>query len=207
MMWKVVQRKCVERYCELTNKTTQQLYKVTTACLDYHQNKEEELGSVGELSKVCSQIVLKCLCLARIGRPDIAWSMNKLARAVTKWTRPCNKHAWLVWFLIYITQVNLSNIVMWEIPHNNADCDCFRTLILQEILRTQNGPQKECCAYWEITRLFPQVGFARSKLQFHTVRRNLKLFLLMQVYALMEFPLLIFGIWLLKCYILLSNQP
>ena len=45
----------------------------------------------GELSKVCSRSVLKCLCLARIGRPDIAWSVNKLARAITKWTRPCDK--------------------------------------------------------------------------------------------------------------------
>ena len=43
-------RKCVERYCELANKTTQQLYKVTTPCLDDHQSKEEELGSDGELS-------------------------------------------------------------------------------------------------------------------------------------------------------------
>ena len=35
-----------------------------------HHIKEEELKSVGELSKVSSQIVLKCLYLARIGRPD-----------------------------------------------------------------------------------------------------------------------------------------
>ena len=54
-------KKCVERYCELANKTTQQLYKVSTPCIDDHHFKEEELKSVGELSKVCSQIVLKCL--------------------------------------------------------------------------------------------------------------------------------------------------
>ena len=47
-------KKCVERYCELVNKTTEQLYKVTTPCLDDHQFKEEELGSVGELSKACN---------------------------------------------------------------------------------------------------------------------------------------------------------
>ena len=64
-------KKCVERYCELAVKTTQQLHKVATPCLDDHQKKEEEMGSVGELSTVCSQIVLKCLYLARIGRPDI----------------------------------------------------------------------------------------------------------------------------------------
>ena len=84
-------KKCVERYCELANKTTQQLYKVYTPCIDDHHFKEEELKSEGELSKVCSQIVLKCLCLARIGRPDIPWSVNKLARAVTKWTKACDK--------------------------------------------------------------------------------------------------------------------
>ena len=71
-------KKCVERYCELANKTTQQLYKVSTACLDDHHFKEEELKSVGELSQVCSQIVLTCLHLARIGRPDILWTVNKL---------------------------------------------------------------------------------------------------------------------------------
>ena len=47
--------------------------------------------SVAELSKVCSQIVLTCLFLARIGRPDTLWSVNKLARAITKWTKACDK--------------------------------------------------------------------------------------------------------------------
>ena len=84
-------KKCVERYCELANKTTQQLYKVSTPCIDDHHFKEEETKSVGELSTTCSQIVLKCLYLARIGRPDILWSVNKLARSITKWTKACDK--------------------------------------------------------------------------------------------------------------------
>ena len=63
-------KKCVERYCELPNKKTQQLYKVSTPCIDDHHFKEEEMKSVGELSQVCSQIVLKCLYLARSGRPE-----------------------------------------------------------------------------------------------------------------------------------------
>ena len=49
------------------------------------------MKSVGELSHVCSQIVLKCLYLARIGRPDILWSVNKLARSITRWTKACDK--------------------------------------------------------------------------------------------------------------------
>ena len=39
------------------------------------------------VTSTCSQIVLKCLYLASIGRPDILWSVNKLARAITKWTK------------------------------------------------------------------------------------------------------------------------
>ena len=41
----------MERYCELANKTTQQLYKVSTPCIDDHHFKEEEIKSVGEIVK------------------------------------------------------------------------------------------------------------------------------------------------------------
>ena len=48
-------KKCVERYCELANKSTQQLYRVSTPCMDdHHFKEEEEMTSVGELSQVCS---------------------------------------------------------------------------------------------------------------------------------------------------------
>ena len=44
-------KKYVERYCELANKTTQQLYKVSTPCLDDHQLKEEENEIRGRIVK------------------------------------------------------------------------------------------------------------------------------------------------------------
>ena len=88
---KNVLKKCVEVYGELANKKTEQPCKVSSPCLDGHHFKKEELESVGELSKVCSQLVLKCLYLARIGRPDILWSVNQLARSVTKCTKSCDK--------------------------------------------------------------------------------------------------------------------
>ena len=47
-------KKCVERYCELAIKK-EQLYKVATPCMDDHQFREEENGSVGEMSAVCTQ--------------------------------------------------------------------------------------------------------------------------------------------------------
>ena len=79
-----------EGHAKKANKT-QQLHKVAASRIDDHQFKEEEIGSVGELSKVCSHIVLKCLYLARIGRLDIFWCVNKLAHAITKWTDACDK--------------------------------------------------------------------------------------------------------------------
>ena len=84
-------RKCEERYCELANKKTEQLFKVSSPCLDDHKIKKEELENKCDLSEVCPHIVLKCFYLARIGRPDILWSVNKLARSVTKWTQACDR--------------------------------------------------------------------------------------------------------------------
>ena len=54
-------KKCVERFCELANKTTQQLYKVSTPCIDDHHFKEEELKSVERIVKsmlsICSEML------------------------------------------------------------------------------------------------------------------------------------------------------
>ena len=96
-------RKCVERYCELANKKMEQLYKVSSPCLDDHQIKKEELENKGELSEVCAHNVLKCLYLARIGRPDILWSVNKLARSVTKWTQACDRRLARLFSYIHYT--------------------------------------------------------------------------------------------------------
>ena len=68
-------KKCVERYCG--------------------RPSVQKKGGIGIRLRSCQKfahtIVLKCLYLARIGRPDILWSVNKLARAVTKWTQACDK--------------------------------------------------------------------------------------------------------------------
>ena len=78
--------------------------KFSSPCLDDRRSKKEELESVGELSEVCSQMVSKCLYKARIGRPDILWSVNKLARSVTKWTHACDRR--LARLISYIHHAN-----------------------------------------------------------------------------------------------------
>ena len=169
-------KKCVERYCELANKTTQQLYKVSTPCIDDHHFKEEELKSVGELPKLCSPIVRKCLYLAR---PDILWSVNKLARSITKWTKACGKRLSRLISYIHHTCEYKQYCQVETLP-NNADWDCFKTPILQEILRTQKLHQVEHYAFLEPIHLFQSVGCVKNKLQFRTVQQNQKSFPWMQ---------------------------
>ena len=107
-------KKCVERYCELANKTTQQLYKVSTPCLDDHQFIEEENESVGELSAVrsnCAEMFFGTLWKTRHSK-------------VTKQTCTSSHKMTLGSFDFFNTRLKLSNIVTWETLPNNADLDC-----------------------------------------------------------------------------------
>ena len=44
--------------------------------------------------------------------------------------------------------MNINSIAMWETLPNNADWDCFKTPILQEIWRIQNLLRVEHCAFF-----------------------------------------------------------
>ena len=62
-----------------------------TLCLDDHVLAESDEAIPGELAPAAAMPVLKALYLARVGRPDILWTGNDLARKATKWTRACDK--------------------------------------------------------------------------------------------------------------------
>ena len=82
--WKDILKSALRDIVNWQNKKeTKTLLKVSTPCLDDRNFKKEEFGTVGELSDVCSQIVLNCLYVARISGPDILWSVKHLARTVT----------------------------------------------------------------------------------------------------------------------------
>ena len=91
MTWQGMPRNAWRYVANWQTKSQEQFFKVSRLCLEDRHVKEEELESVGELSEVCSHIVLKCLYLARTGGPDISWSVYKLARSVTKWTQACDR--------------------------------------------------------------------------------------------------------------------
>ena len=136
----------------------------------------------------------KCLNLARTGGPDILWSENKLARAVTKWTRACDKRlARLI--STFITQMTTDHVVMWVTRLNIVDGVYFKTQTLLETLKIQNQQNEESCVFSEVEHLFPKVGCARSKRQCLTVPQNRKLFLWMLVSEWTDLLPLICEMW------------
>ena len=105
---------------------------------------------VRELSQVCSQIVLTCLNLARIGRPDMLWSVNKISRPITKWTKTCDKR---------------QNRLIAYIHHNRQYChvgntskQCrlglFRDSEFAGDLEDSKSTSGEHCAFSEVIHLF-----------------------------------------------------
>ena len=80
--------------------------------------------------KVCSQIVLKCKYLARIGRPDILWSVNKTCTIDYEMDQSLCKRLNRLISNIHHT-CEYRHVVMWVILQDNADWDCFKTPILR----------------------------------------------------------------------------
>ena len=155
-------KKCVEWYCELANKTNQQLYKVSTPCIDDHHFKEEELKSVGEIVKKCALKLFKNACIWHVLEDPIFYcpwiNLHDLLLNGPK-------HVTIDYLVRspFHPAVNTNNIVMWETLQSSADWDCFKT------------------QFSEATRSFQSAGCVRNKLQFRTAQQNQKSFPWMQV--------------------------
>ena len=118
----------------------------------YGRSCEEMCGAILWVGKQDDSTTLQSICSVHRWPPlqrrrnEICW------RIVTIMISNCFKmfipklvtNAWIDWYLTFITHVNTNNIVMWETLQNNADWDCFKTPILQEILRIQNLRQVSC---------------------------------------------------------------
>ena len=59
--------------------------------------------------------------------------------------------------------MNINSIATCETLQNNAGWDCFKTPILQEILRIQNLHQVEHCAFLEVIHTFIPISWMCKK--------------------------------------------
>ena len=112
--------------------TKSQLHVLTTV------NSKKRNRICWKIVKICAQIVLKCLYLARIGRSDILCSVNKLARTITKCTRACDKR--LARLISYVRHTSkFKQCCQVGNTDNNVGWDCFRTLTLRETSESTSG--------------------------------------------------------------------
>ena len=75
------------------------------------------------------------LYLARIGRPDILWSVNKFASQ----NGPEDVRNARIDDFVHSSYMRIQTVLLlWVRVQNNADWDCFKSLILREILKIQN---------------------------------------------------------------------
>ena len=133
--------------------------------------KKEELESVGELWEVSTQIVLKCLYLAQIGKPDILWSVNKLALSVTNWTQASDRR-----LARLISDIHHTRDYRQYCHVGNAAQHCRLGWFQDSAFRWWPWGLEinigEIFVYVEVVHLFQLVGCARSKHQYLPVPQN-----------------------------------
>ena len=109
---------------------------------------------------------LEMLVLARIGGPDILWSVNKLARSVTKWTGACDRR--LARLISYIHHTSDYR----QYCHVGNTAQHCRLGLFQDsdfagdLEDSKNQPRGESCVFLEVEHLSPLVGCARNKRQY-----------------------------------------
>ena len=88
--WKVMQRNV---WIDIANLRIRRLNSYTKS--QHHSWMSIKIKKKKNQWENCLQyahkLFLKCLHLAQIERPDIVWSVNKVARADTKWTKSCDE--------------------------------------------------------------------------------------------------------------------
>ena len=133
---------CVARYLELSGLKQTDLKKVSTPCIDDHLLKPEDFETKGELAAVAARIVLKILYVARICRTDLLWSVNTLAREVTKWNVACDKRLYRLICYIHSTKDYVQTSFVGDSPSQcsiSMFCDASFAGDLKDSKSTSGG--------------------------------------------------------------------
>ena len=147
-------KKCVERCCELANKTTHATLQTILlhASMTIISKKKN-----WNLWDTCQMYHLKLfwnVCTWHVLEDLIFYGQwTNLHDRLQNGPKPVT-NTWIDWYLTFITHVNANSIVMWVILLNNAGCGCFKTPILREILKIRNLLRVEHYAFSEAIRLF-----------------------------------------------------
>ena len=147
-------KKCVERYCMLANKTTQQTLQ---SIYSMHWWPSFQRRRIEISRRIVKSIISNCSEMLVLGTYWKTWysmvseqtctidyKMDQgLWQTIKSFDILHPSHIWMI-----------NSIVTWVILPSNADLDCFETPILQEILRIQSLLRVEHCAFLEVIHLF-----------------------------------------------------
>ena len=177
-------QKCVDRYCEPANKKTEQLYKVSRPCM----------LTIPRKRNYDHKIVLKCWYVATIGRPDILWSVNNLARSVTKWTGACDRR--LARLIAYIHRTSdYRQYCHVGITAQHCRSGLFQDSDIAGDLEHSKSNSRESYVSSVVEHSFFLDRCVRNKRHDLTVRLNQKSFRWMLDCEWMNYMLSIYGMW------------
>ena len=111
-------------YCEITGMRQEKLRKVSTPCLLQNQMTDDELAHEGEMHTFAARILMRCLWLSRLARPDISFAVQRLAsrniatcelpklnmwirQACCSWTWPSTDVAGIHWQRLCILSIRI----------------------------------------------------------------------------------------------------
>ena len=118
---------------------------------------------------------MKCLHLARVGRPDILWSVNKLARSVTNWSGVCDKRLARLISYIHHTSEYRQHCHMGK--HGSAlSIGLFQDSDFAGHLEDSKSTSEGSYVSLKVEHSSPIVGCARNKRQYPTVPQDQKSF-------------------------------
>ena len=101
--------------------------------------------------------------VTQMGRPDILWSVNKLARSITKWTQACDRRPERL-----ISCIHHTNDFRLHCHVGNTAQHCrlglFQDSGFTGDLEDSKSTSGRSCVFLEVEHLFLSVGCARNKL-------------------------------------------
>ena len=121
---------------------------------------KEELESLGELSEVCSQIVLKSLYLARIGGPDISQQIGSCGQSRNRLSHCDRRLERLISHIHHIHDYRQYCYVGNTAQHCRL---CFKTPALLVMLKIRNQPQEEPSVYLDVRTFVPVVWMCKKQ--------------------------------------------
>ena len=80
-------KRIISFHCEITCMRPQKPCKVITPCLLENQVTDEELAHEGEMHACAERILMRCLWLSCLARPDIIFAVQRLASRIARWTK------------------------------------------------------------------------------------------------------------------------